>query len=144
MTITQMRQNRDCLVACLATVLQITWEQAAKLLMHFDLKSPLTSLLFSTHWWLRFTLWRHGIKYRLHTTFEPEQWVAGKTIVLVHAQGNFLQRLISKHWIVYAGQDYGTTAFYWGDSDIAVRHLNSKARELFEAWPQLAITIQEN
>ncbi len=144
MTIILMRQHRDCLVACLATALQTTWKKAAGLLLHCDLKSPLTSLLFSTHWWLLFTLWRHDIKHTVSRRFEPDKWVAGKTIVLVHAQGNWLQRLWGKHWIVYQGQDYGTTGFCWGDSKKPVRYLNSKAQELFEAWPQIAVTIIES
>lgn len=136
-----MRQHRDCLVAVLATVLGVTWEKAAKLLWHKDLRSPLTSLLFSTHWWLKWTLRSIGASYR---RVDPEDLMAGRcspmgTILLVK------QSLWAQHWVVWAGLDpHGFHLVYWGDSSIPSRFTPGKLWDLLHnSWPYCCLEVTQ-
>jgi len=143
MNIVTMKQHRDCLVAALATVLQTTWERAAEMIGHRDLKCPLTSLLYSTHWKLRKTLDDHGIDYQ--EVKSMHEWVPGKTIVLIHKPGNFISRMLAKHWVVYLGKDASGNTVYlaWGNHDSAVTRTAFDMLEMFTgSWPTCAFVLK--
>ena len=139
--IIRMQEDRDCLVAALATAKQVSWEQAAELIGHRNLRSIFTSLIYSTHWKLRSVLKKHNIPYR--EVSEMHEFVPGRTIVLTHETGNFLTRLFVKHWVVYMGEaDDGRMLFAWGDSSNMTVVSRARLTELFyDAWPTCAFIL---
>lgn len=140
-----MKEQRDCHVPAVALVANVTYSQAKAALWHRDLRSILTSIIFSNPWNLLRALWSLGRSTEVSRKWEPENWRPYRTILLVHNPGNFFD----KHWVVLGEPTDRGVSVYWGDSKVPRRFTWGGLEELvapsghFVGWPLYAITVRE-
>ena len=126
-----MREERDCLVAAIATLLGITYEAAHKAIGHRNLPSFLESPLLSNPMVAVNSLKRLGqspmligLTPLLNATARP-----GKVLVLLHNPDN---PIFSQHWVVWFGRSYqdGKHRLAWGNSQEFVLKTDAEMIEL--------------
>ena len=135
-----MREERDCLVAAIATLLGITYEAAHRLVWHFNLPGFLESPLLSNPLNAERALKKAnanprqiGLTNLLNGTARP-----GKVLVLVHDPDN---PLFAQHWVVWFGRSVDSThRLAWGNSQEFILKSDAEMIDLVtKGWPNCII-----
>jgi len=146
--------GRDCAVPVVANscsaaaglVPSITYEQAHDALHHADLPGPLESPLLSNPEWLIHAIKSLGFKARKATLTEllDGELPPGRTIVLVHKAGNWLEGTLFQHWVVWFGRDAnGNHRLHWGQNQEFVVKTSSELIALVTAgWPNCVFEVR--
>ena len=140
-TLITMREQRDCLVAAIATLLGISYEVAHRLVWHFNLPGFLESPLLSNPLNAERALNKAnanprqiGLTNLLNGTARP-----GKVLVLIHDPKN---PLFAQHWVVWLGIKNGQHQLAWGNSQTPVEKTSPQLVELVTAgWPNCMIEV---
>lgn len=113
-----MRESRDCLVAAIATMCGVTYEQAYKACWHFNLPFLLESPLLSNPLNAVRALRSLGKSTSQRTLSELLNGACpvGKTLVLIHDPRNAIAGTFLQHWVVFMGVVPGGYSFHWGQS----------------------------
>lgn len=111
----EMRQLNDCHNPVIANSTGVTYEEASRALLHYDLPSMLESPIMSNPWNLYRALivlgfWKKNITLTMLLAGDCEP---GKTIVLLHNPEN---PLLAQHWITWHGIENGLHLLAWGNS----------------------------
>ena len=133
-----MREERDCLVAAIATLLGITYEAAHKAIGHRNLPSFLESPLLSNPMVAVNSLKRLGQSPVLIglTALLNGSAKAGKVLVLVHDPDN---PYFAQHWVVWFGITHNSTGdellhkFHWGQNQTPVYKTQQELIDLVTA-----------
>ena len=142
-TLVTMREERDCLVAAIATLLGISYEAAHRLVWHFNLPGFLESPLLSNPLNAERALKKAnanprqiGLTNLLNGTARP-----GKVLVLVHDPDN---PLFAQHWVVWFGRSVdGTHRLVWGNSQEFILKSDAEMIELVtKGWPNCMIEVR--
>jgi hypothetical protein len=136
-----MREKRDCLVAAIATLLEVSYEAAHRLVWHFNLPGFLESPLLSNPLNAERALRKAnanprqiGLTNLLNATARP-----GKTLVLVHDPDN---PLFAQHWVVWFGIKNGMHQLAWGNSQTFTEKSSPELVSLVTAgWPNCIIEV---
>ena len=138
-----MREERDCLVAAIATLLGITYEAAHKAIRHRNLPSFLESPLLSNPMVAVNSLKRLGQSPTLIglTSLLNVTAVSGKVLVLLHNPDN---PIFSQHWVVWFGRSVdGKHQLAWGNSQEFVLKTDAEMIELVtKGWPNCMIEVK--
>ena len=135
-----MREERDCLVAAIATLLSISYEAAHKAIGHRNLPSFLESPLLSNPMVAVNSLkrldahpMRIGLTAVLNATATP-----GKVLVLIHDPES---PLLSQHWVVWFGRSVDSThRLAWGNSQEFILKSDAEMIDLVtKGWPNCII-----
>ena len=139
-TLVTMREERDCLVAAIATLLGISYEAAHKAIGHRNLPSFLESPLLSNPMVAVNSLtrldahpMRIGLTAVLNATAAP-----GKVLVLLHDPDS---PFLSQHWVVWFGRSVdGTHRLAWGNSQEFIFKSDAEMIDLVtKGWPNCII-----
>ena len=125
-----MREERDCLVAAIATLLGITYEAAHKAIGHRNLPSFLESPLLSNPMVAVNSLKRLNRSPMLIglTSLLNATATSGKVLVLVHDPDN---PYFAQHWVVWFGRSMdGQHRLAWGNSQEFVLKTDAEMIEL--------------
>ncbi len=125
-----MREERDCLVAAIATLLGIAYEAAHKAIGHRNLPSFLESPLLSNPMVAVNSLKRLNRSPMLIglTSLLNATAISGKVLVLVHDPDN---PIFSQHWVVWFGRSVdGKHRLAWGNSQEFVLKTDNEMIEL--------------
>ena len=141
-TLVTMREERDCLVAAIATLLGITYEAAHRLVWHFNLPGFLESPLLSNPLNAERALKKAnanprqiGLTNLLNGTARP-----GKVLVLVHDPDN---PLFAQHWVVWLGIKNDKHQLAWGNSQTPVEKTSQEMIDLVTlGWPNCLIEVK--
>jgi hypothetical protein len=142
-----MREERDCLVAAIATLLEVSYEVAHRLVWHFNLPGFLESPLLSNPLNAERALKKAnanprqiGLTNLLNGTARP-----GKVLVLVHDPEN---PLFAQHWVVWFGTTPNATCdeilhmLHWGQNQDFVYKTQQEMIDLVTAgWPNCIIEV---
>ena len=142
-----MREERDCLVAAIATLLGVSYEVAHRLVWHFNLPWFLESPLLSNPLNAERALKKAnanprqiGLTNLLNGTAHP-----GKVLVLVHDPDN---PLFAQHWVVWFGTTPNATCdeilhmLHWGQNQDFVYKTQQEMIDLVTAgWPNCMIEV---
>jgi hypothetical protein len=142
MNIILMEQERDCLVAALATATQASYDAAESALFHKNLPGMLESPIFGNpinayKALLKLGYWKKNVTMTELLSGKAEPM---KTVVLLH---NPDAPIMTQHWVVYAGKDpYGKHLLLWGNSKVA-KAVDDKTLEEFyrRGWPNCSFTV---
>lgn len=147
--------GRDCAVPVVANscsaaaglVPSITYEQAHDALHHADLPGPLESPLLSNPEWLIHAIKSLGFKARKATLTEllDGELPPGRTIVLVHKAGNWLEGTLFQHWVTLEGHNSDTAfLFHWGKKQSPVVKEREEVIEMVTAgWPNCILVVSK-
>jgi hypothetical protein len=136
-----MREDRDCLVAAIATLLGISYEAAHRLVRHFNLPWFLESPLLSNPLNAERALKKAhanprqiGLTNLLNGTAHT-----GKVLVLVHDPKN---PFFAQHWVVWFGYDSISCRhrLAWGNSQEFILKSDAEMIDLVtKGWPNCII-----
>jgi len=146
-----MREARDCLVAAIATLCKITYEQAYKAIWHWNLPWILESPLLSNP--LNAERALKSLGFEINNKITPEDIEAGKcqpgkVLVLVHMPVKKffgLWATLNQHWVVWMGKnEKGEHLFHWGQKqELKALSFSSFRDHYYLGWPNCAISINE-
>lgn len=142
-----MRQRRDCLVAALATLCSVTYEQAYKALWHFDLPFFLESPIFSNPLNAEQAAKALGFKPKKRKVSELINGLlpSGKTLVLVHDTRNAVTGTLMQHWVVLMGRNAKMDYLcHWGVSQELKTVTEAEMIDyITSGWPNCIISVGE-
>lgn len=113
-----MRERRDCHNAAVATACGVTYEQASKALLHWNLFGPLESPLISNPLnvcrGIRKLGFKADDKIKISRLLKADL-PPGKVICLMHDPSNDISGTLNQHWVVWFGKNpEGKHLFHWG------------------------------
>lgn len=148
-----MREARDCLVAAIATLCGVTYEQAYKACWHWNLIFFLESPLLANP--LNAIRAIKSLGFSVDDSIDFDQLnsgtlPAGKVLVLVHDYKSKLPfqlgATLAQHWIVWGGLDScGNHICHWGDGQpphiVCAAEMQSYVKA---GWPNCIILATKN
>lgn len=143
-----MREDRDCLVAAIATLLGISYEAAYKLLWHFNLpfflESPILANPLNAVRAIRAAGWQANDKVKISELLKGEM-EPGKVLCLVHNPAGFFQGILGQHWVVYMGMNApGEYLFHWGQKQSLKVLTQAELVDMLTAgWPNCIISVSK-
>ncbi len=140
-----MRQNRDCHNAMVATLCEVTYEQAHKAMWHFNLPWFLESPLLSNPENVKRGVRKLGfepIEIGL-TPLLAGKATPGKVGVLVHDPDN---PLFAQHWVCWFGRDSSDNhRLHWGQSQEFVLKTDLElTRLVVKGWPNCVFEVRKD
>jgi len=148
-TIVTMREDRDCLVAAIATAAGVTYEVAAKAIGHFNLPWFLESPMLSNPVVAVKALKELGCNPDDKITLEQIQACdipAMKLIILIHDYSSPFKAMVNQHWVVWGGvnpKSSESCLIYWGNSHEPRSIHMQELKAFYKAgWPNCAILLR--